>query len=272
MPPPARHPFFAAPRPLVFAHRGGAGLAPENTLAAFDNGLALGADGLELDLHLSRDGIVVVHHDGTLERTTNLQGPVAGRTAGELSRADAGFSFRDGDAFPFRGRGVGVPTLTDVLLKYRDVRIILELKGDRVALAHATVEAIRAAGAIDRVCLGAFGSRILRAVRAFEPALATSASGSEVRWGLYRSWCRLPAARVRYAGYQVPEWAGRTHVVTPRFIARAHRAGLGVQVWTVNEPADARRLLGWGVDALITDRPDLIVPLVKSWTREPTTI
>jgi glycerophosphoryl diester phosphodiesterase len=264
------HPFFSSPSPLVFAHRGGSALAPENTFAAFDNGLALGAHGLELDLHLSRDGIVVVHHDGTLERTTNLRGPVAERTAGELSRADAGFSFRDGDAFPFRGRGIGVPRLTDVLLEYRDVRIILELKGDRTALARAAVEAVRAAGAIDRVCLGAFGSRILRAARAFEPALATSASASDVRWALYRSWCRLPVSRVRYAGYQVPEWAGRTHVVTPRFIKRAHGAGLGVQIWTVNEPADARRFLGWGADGLITDRPDLIVPLVKSWT-EPTT-
>ena len=90
--------------------------SPRKTrFAAFDNGLALGADGLELDVHLSRDGIVVVHHDGMLERTTNLQGPVAERTAGELSRADAGFSFRDGGGFPFRGRGIGVPTLADVL-------------------------------------------------------------------------------------------------------------------------------------------------------------
>ena len=265
------HPFFSSPPPLVFAHRGGSALAPENTFAAFDNGLALGANGLELDLHLSRDGIVVVHHDGTLERTTNLQGPVAGRTAAELARADAGFSFRDGEAFPFRGRGIGVPLLTDVLLEYPDVRIILELKGDRVALARATVEAVRAAGAIDRVCVGAFGSRVLRAARTCDPALATSASASEVRWALYRSWCRLPVSRGRYAGYQVPEWAGRTHVVTPRFIEAAHRAGLGVQVWTVNDPAEARMLLGWGADALITDRPDLIVPLVKSWTTERTT-
>ena len=262
------HPFFSSTRPLVFAHRGGSALAPENTLAAFDNGLALGAHGLELDVHLSRDGVVVVHHDCMLERTTNLQGPVAERTAGELSRADAGFFFRDGGGFPFRGRGIGVPALADVLLKYRDARIILELKGDGVDLGRATVEAVRAAGAIDRVCLGAFGARGLRAARTLEPALATSASGSEVRWALYRSWCRWPVSRVRYAGYQIPEWAGRTHVVTPRFVEAAHRAGLGVQVWTVDEPADARRLLGWGVDALITDRPDLMVPLVEAWSED----
>src|SRR6476661_6007058 len=116
-----RHPFCAASRPLVFAHRGGSALAPENTIAAFENGLALGADGLELDVHLSRDGIVVVHHDAMLERTTNLQGPVSDRTAGELARADAGFFFRDRGGFPFRGRGIGVPTLADVLLRHREV-------------------------------------------------------------------------------------------------------------------------------------------------------
>ncbi len=91
---PLSHPFFTARRPLVFAHRGGSALAPENTIAAFDRGLALGADGLELDVHLSRDGVVVVHHDRTLERTTNLAGPVASRTADELARADAGYFFR----------------------------------------------------------------------------------------------------------------------------------------------------------------------------------
>src|SRR6058998_2336369 len=89
-----RHPFFASPRPLVFAHRGGSALAPENTIEAFDNGLRLGANGIELDVRLSRDGVVVVHHDRTLERTTGLTGPIANRTAGELARADAGYFFR----------------------------------------------------------------------------------------------------------------------------------------------------------------------------------
>src|SRR6266581_2955856 len=122
------HPFFQSSRPLVFAHRGGGALAPENTIAAFENGLALGADGLELDVHLSRDGVVVVHHDRTLDRTTNLQGPVAQYGAVDLSRADAGCRFRTGDAFPFRGGGFGVPTLVEILARYPDVPIIVELK------------------------------------------------------------------------------------------------------------------------------------------------
>ena len=107
---------------------------------------------------------------------------------------------------------------------------------------------------------------MLRAVRALEPSVATSAAREEVRWALYRSWFRWPVTRVAYAGYQVPELAGTTRVVSPRFVEYAHRAGLGVQVWTVDAESDARRLLEWGVDALITDRPDLIVPVLSSTT------
>jgi glycerophosphoryl diester phosphodiesterase len=256
--------FFDRRRPLVFAHRGGSTLGPENTMAAFDEGLRLGADGLELDVHLSRDGVVVVHHDRTLERTTNLSGPVAVRTADELARADAAYFFRRADAFPFRGQGVGVPTLLDVLRRYRDVPVIVELKVNRDELARAVVDTVRAADAIERVSVGSFGLRALREVRRIEPRLATSAGRQEVRWALYRSWCGWPISRVAYRGYQVPERLGATRVVSPRFVSVAHRAGLEVQVWTVDTESDAARLLGWGVDALITDRPDVIVPLARN--------
>jgi glycerophosphoryl diester phosphodiesterase len=157
-----------------------------------------------------------------------------------------------------------VPTLAGVLARYRDLRVIVELKVNSVALAQAVVEVVRAAGAAPRVCLGSFGRRVLRAARQLEPAIATSAAREEVRWALYRTRVRWPVSRVAYAGYQIPEWAGRTRVVSPRFIEHAHGAGLGVQVWTVDTEEVARRLLGWGVDALITDRPDIMVPLCKS--------
>jgi glycerophosphoryl diester phosphodiesterase len=151
------YPFFASSRPQVFAHRGGRALAPENTIAAFDNGLALGADGLELDVHLSLDGDVVVHHDTTLDRTTPLHGPIASRSSAELVRA-------------------GVPALAAVLARYPDARIIIEMKMNTAALAEAVVRVVRAAGAVPRVCLGSFGLRALQTARMLEPALATSAS------------------------------------------------------------------------------------------------
>jgi glycerophosphoryl diester phosphodiesterase len=257
-----RHAFFDSPRSLVFAHRGGSGLAPENTMEAFDTGLSLGADGLELDVRLSRDGAVVVHHDATVNRTTNGRGEVAAHTADELSRLDAGHHFaRIGldPARPFRG----VPTLAAVLARHREARVIIELKLNHPELAAAALEVVRRADAVDRVCFGSFGLRVLRAIRASEPAVATSAAHEEVRWALYRSWFRWPVQRPPYAGYQVPEWSGRTHVVSRRFVEEAHRADLAVQVWTVDREDDARRLLEWGIDALITDRPDVIVPIIK---------
>jgi glycerophosphoryl diester phosphodiesterase len=229
----------------VFAHRGGSALAPENTFAAFENGIALGADGIELDVHLSRDGIVVVHHDHTLDRTTMLHGPIAGWTAEQLARAN-------------------VPQLADVLARFPGTRIIIEMKVNTSAMAAAVIDVVRATRAVDRVCLGSFGYLVLRRARALEPSIATSAAREEVRWALYRSWCRLPVRRVAYGGYQVPEWSGRTQIVSKRFVDDAHRAGLAVQVWTVDTEADADRLLDWGVDALITDRPDIIVPLCKT--------
>jgi glycerophosphoryl diester phosphodiesterase len=231
-------------------------------MAAFASGLAMGADGLELDVHLSRDGVVVVHHDRALERTTNLTGAIADRTASELAKADAGYFFRPGDDFPFRGRGLHIPTLASVLDTYRDAPIIIEMKVNHPDLARAVVNGVREARAIDRVCLGSFGHAVLREARRLEPALATSASREEVRWAHYRSRCRWPVKRVSYRGYQVPEWSGRTRVVSPRFVRDAHSAGLGVQVWTVDTEQDAARLLEYGVDALITDCPDVIAPFV----------
>ncbi len=238
------HAFFSAAQPLVFAHRGGAALAPENTVAAFDRARLLGVDGIELDVRLSNDEVVVVHHDATLERTTRLAGRVAAHSFATLESA-------------------GVPSLQQVLTRYPDTRVIIEMKVNEFAFAKRVVEVVAAAGALDRVCLGAFGRRVLRAARDLAPGIATSASREEVRWALYRSWCRWPVSTVPYAGYQVPERAGRTRVVSPRFVADARRAGLAVQVWTVDREDDATRLLDWGVHAIITDRPDLIVPLVR---------
>jgi len=253
-------------RPLVYAHRGGAALRPENTLASFDYGLSLGADGLEFDVRLSRDGMVVVHHDATLERTTNAAGPVSSLTADELARVDAAHWFTpQPGAFPYRGHGHGVPRLRQVLSRYPGVPLIIELKANDPELARRAIEDVHAAGATDRVALGSFGWRVLRAARQLEPRIPTGASREEVRLALYRSWLRWPLGKEAYQEFQIPERSGPTRIVSRRFIAHAHRAGIRVKVWTVNDPADMRRLLEWGVDALISDRPDLAVAAVSAF-------
>ena len=260
-----RPPIFATDRRLVFAHRGGALLAPENTMPAIDNGLALGADGLEIDVQLSADGIPVVIHDRTLDRTTDRTGPVAGLTAVELARADAGFHFTRDGTFPFRGQGVGVPTLDAVLAKHK-TRIIIEMKGGEPELARAVGQSIRRADAIDRVCVGSFYRKSINTLRAAHPEIATSASQEEARWMLHRSWVRWPFVGERvYCAFQVPEHAGRMRVVSPNFVRHVHREGHTIQVWVVNDRAAMHRLLDWGVDGIISDVPDLAVAARDEW-------
>jgi glycerophosphoryl diester phosphodiesterase len=242
----AVHPAIRSSRPLVFAHRGGSKIGPENTIEAFDRGLAAGADGLELDVRLSRDGLVVVHHDALLDRTTRGKGPLKERTAAELGRLD-------------------VPTLRDVLGRYSHIGIIIELKERGAALTRSVVEDVRRAGAANRVCLGSFSVTALRAARAAAAEIATSGARFEVRMALYRSWCGLSPGRVPYQAFQVPETSGGTRVVSPRFVQLAHKSGIAVQVWTVDDAEDIRRLLDWGVDGIISDRPDVASRVVWEW-------
>jgi glycerophosphoryl diester phosphodiesterase len=251
--------FFDSRRPLIFAHRGGSALGPENTLAAFDLALQAGADGLELDVRLSADGVPVVHHDATLDRTTSHAGPLAAHTADELAHIDAGYRFAVNGGFPFRKRGIGIPSLRGVLQSYQGVPIVIEMKVDSAEMGQAVALDILAAGAVDRVCIAGYGARSAAAARAALPGAASSATHPEVRLAVYRGFARWPVRQVSYGGYQVPERKGLVRIVSPRFIRDAHRAGLKVQVWTVDDERDMRRLLDWGVDGLISDRPDLAV-------------
>jgi glycerophosphoryl diester phosphodiesterase len=259
---------FDSSRPLVFAHRGGCALGPENTLAAFDLGLAAGADGLEFDVHLSADDVVVVFHDDTLDRTTQSSGPVRSRTAAELAGVDAGCRFRDarGD-YPFRDRGVGIPTFREVLRRYPDIPLIVEMKMDSETMGLAVAQEVREAGAQARVCAAGYGPRAMAAARAALPGMPTSACHPEVRLAVYRSMLGWPVRRAAYEMYQVPERAGVIPVASPRFIRHAHAAGLRIQVWTVDEEPDMRRLLEWGVDGLISNRPDVAVRVRDTFVR-----
>lgn len=263
------HPVLDDTRRRVFAHRGGAALRPENTLLAFDHGLALGADGLELDVRLSRDGEVVVIHDATLERTTDGAGEVAAHTYRELAVLDAGFRFGSGGDRPFRGAGATIPRLREVLTRYPDVPLIVELKGTATAVAAAAVQEVRRAGALARVCFGSFEDATIQAARACGGEVVTSAAREEIRRALWASWLGRPPRRPQFQAFQVPERHGPRHVATRRFIRAARRGGLAVQIWTVNEVADMERLLGWGVQGLITDRPDLAVPIVAQFNHSP---
>jgi glycerophosphoryl diester phosphodiesterase len=252
-------------RPLVFAHRGGRALGPENTVVAFDLGMAAGADGLEFDVHLAADGRVVVIHDPTLERSTTAVGEVHTYTSAELAAMNASPRFGIDLELPWHGAQAGLPTLDEVLGRYPQASVIIEMKGERPELGPAVVEAVRRAGAEPRVCLGSFSSAVLAAARQTGPELATSASRQEALRALQRSWIGLSPGSVAYKAFQVPERAGRLRVVSRRFVRAVHRAGCAVHVWTVNDEPDMQRLFDWGVDGIITDRPDVAVRVRDQW-------
>lgn len=260
--PRPRRPYLTHERPLFFAHRGGAALAPENTLAAFANGLSFGADALELDVHLTRDGALVVCHDPTVDRTTDGAGPIAARTLGELRRLDAGYRFSpdDGRTFPFRGKGVTIPTLREVLTTFPDVRVNIDLKDADAACGEQLWRLAQELGAEDRILAGSFSDAGLAEFRRLTGGrVATSAAPNEVRRFMLAALTRITARlRPAYDALQVPETWRAIRVVSPTTLRAAHRLGLAVHVWTVDDRPTMDRLLAWGVDGLMSDRPDLL--------------
>lgn len=257
---------FASDRPLVFAHRGGAKIGPENTWLALTRGLAAGADGIECDVRLAADGEPVLMHDATLERTTDARGRVHALTSTALAGVDATCRFVPAAESWRVAAPEGVPALRAVLGRLGPTRLIIELKDDDPRLADAVVGLVREHDAVGRVCLGSFHQRLVERVRAIAPDITTSASRPEAQRTLARSWIRWPfTMSPPYRAFQVPEHAGRLHVVTPAFVRRAHRERALVQVWTVDQPQAVRRLLRLGVDGIISDRPDLAVPARDAW-------
>ena len=250
----------------MFAHRGGSKLRPENTLVAFDHGLSLGADGLEFDVRLSSDGVPMVHHDATLDRTTSGTGPLSAHTADALQQLDAGHHFTGLDGEPWRGRGCGIPRLEMVLARYPAVPIIMELKGDDPEVARRAVALVRGAGAIGRVCFAGFEDAVVRAARARGTDVVSSAARRGDPLVPVPLVGRCGAAADGLPGLPGAGDGGRASA-SCRVASCVPRGGpaLPVAVWTVDEPAAMERLLAWGVRGLISDRPDLAVPVVRRW-------
>jgi len=246
----------------VIAHRGGSRLRPENTLAAFDHALSLGVDAFECDVHLSRDGEVVVIHDPTLDRTTDASGPVSARTAAELEQVDAAYRFGEGEGFPLRGKGLGVPRLADLLLRYPSMPVIIEIKGEDPDLAAPVMDVIRQAGADKRVIIGGFSRIVLDAVRRIAPDVPTGASSPEARWALHCAYLGLSPRRPAYQSFQVPFRLRGRQMFGAGFVRAARRGHVPVFAWIVDEPDVMRMLIDWGVTGIISDRPDLAVQTV----------
>ncbi len=257
------HPFLDGLRPtLHIAHRGGAALAPENTLVAFRAAVERWrTDMLELDLHATRDGELVVSHDPTLQRCTDGEGRIADHDLASLRRLDAGhrFSPDGGRTFPVRGQGVRVPTFREVLRAFPGLRLNVEVKAEAPGIEEGVARLLRAEGAVRRVCLGseldALGARLVEAapeVCAFYPRDALTELVLALKSGAE------PPDDPRFQVLDMPLDYGEVRLVDPPFLEATARLGRWVNVWTVDDPEAMRALVGMGVGGIMTDRPDLL--------------
>lgn len=239
-------------RPVI-AHRGASASAPENTLPAFELAAQQGADAFELDVRLTRDGAPVVIHDATLERTTSLTGPVRARTLAELRAADAGHWYTPdgGRTMPCRDHGVRIPTLAEVLWAFPAMPVLIEVKEPEVQ--HAVHRVLVDENAWERCVVASEDDAALTLFR--DGPVPSGASAREIaelyRVVLFRR--RLPQPRYRLLS--VPVRHRGLPVPTRRFVAAARRLGCPVHVWTVNDPATARRLWARGVAGVVTNGP-----------------
>src|ERR1044071_3624739 len=263
----AEHKYFQgdAGRPLVIAHRGGAGLWPENTLYGCERAAALGVDVIETDVRATRDGELVIFHDDGVGRTTDATGTVGSFTLAELKRLDAAYRFSPdgGRTFPHRGSGVTVPTLREVFKALPRMRFNIEPKQTAPSIAAPLRRLLREYGTTERVLVASFSGAALEEFRRECPEVATSAATGEAAsfLTLYRAGLAASYSPPMQA-LQVPEYAGGLHILTRDFVESAHARNLRVHAWTVNAEGDMRRLVETGVDGIMTDYPDRLLKLL----------
>jgi glycerophosphoryl diester phosphodiesterase len=248
---------------IAFAHRGGAGEAPENTLPAFEAAVAMGYRYLETDVHLTRDGVLLAFHDSSLDRLTDRVGNIGQLSFAEVREADAGYTFSPdgGLTFPFRGTGVVVSTLEELLTRWEDVFINIDAKADDTVAP--LVELVSRLNAFSRVCIGSFSDRRVARIRRLAGGRICSSMGQvacALAFAVSRTG-RMP--RFHADCLQVPQRWGKLRI-DRRFVNAAHHAGLHVHVWTVDDEAEMTFLLDLGVDGIMTDRPRLLKSVLET--------
>lgn len=254
--------------PVPIAHRGSRTLWPENTDVSFQGAYDLGYRHFETDLHLTADGVLVCFHDDTVDRTTNGTGLVGRLTLGELQELDAGYRHRTYEGFPFRGKGVRVPTLEWLLTTFSDTSLVVDLKTD--GLAEPLAALVDDLDVYERLIVGSFSDQRLTEFREITDGRVPVSSGS----ALSRLWVLASRVGRGVAGdasaLQVPTHLRGVRVVDEKLVKAAHEGGLQVHVWTVNERTEMIRLLDMGVDGLVTDRPDVLKDLLGERGEWPT--
>jgi len=261
------HPYYASdlPYPLVIAHQGGDGLWPGDTLYAFERAADLGVDVLEMDLHITKDSVLVLMHDESVDRTTDGTGLIEEMNLAELKELDAGYDWStDGDqTFPFRGQDISVPTLEEVFQAFPDYRMTIEIKKTESSMSVSFCNMIREYEMQDNILVASFHDERMEEFRGACPEVATSSASRETRVFVLLSkifYGRLYSPA--FYALQVPEESSNITVMTEQFVRAAHERNLKVEPWTINDPEQMKTYIDWEVDGIITDRPDLMLEIL----------
>ena len=250
-----------APRTMVIAHQGGDGVWPSNTLFAFEHAADLGVDVLEMDIHMTKDGVLVVSHDETVDRMTDGEGFIKEMTLSEVQSFDAAYDWSpldDGAEYPYRGQGITIPTLESVFEQFPEYRMNIEIKQAEPSIARPFCNLIRTHKMEGRVLVASFSDEALVEFRETCPEIATSGSRGQVKTFVYMHLAFLGRLYPPiFSAVQVPIENSGITILTSRFVNVAHARGLWVDAWTIDDPAEMRALIEIGVDGIITDRPDL---------------
>ena len=261
------HPFFdnfsADQYPLVIAHAGSE-LYPHDTLFALKEYAAMEVDVLEMDLHMTADGEIILIHDHTVDRTTDGSGDVREMTLEEVQALDAGWYWtKDDQSYPFRGQGIIIPTLEEVFETFPDYPMIIEIKQDSPTMAAPLCELIRGYGMENKVMVASSREIAMQEFRRYCPEVATSATREEVRQFVIRGFLLMGGTvSPEYEALHVPEEDGGIPIVTRLFLWFAHNRNLQVHIWTINEADEIQRFIDMGVDGIMTDRTDTMLEIL----------
>jgi glycerophosphoryl diester phosphodiesterase len=257
--------FFSAPRPRIFAHRGSAGTRPENTMVSFRAAFDLGARYLETDVHMTRDGEIVVSHDPDLAGCCGGTGLIKDADYADIAEADAGYAFTlDGKEFPFRGKGHRIPRLIELLTTFPDAFFNIDLKPEDVSLTEAVLRVIDAAKMRRRVLLTSEHQNRLDEVRAMASGIPTSFGYLEIAAFMQALASRDVTYEPKGDALQIPPEYYSWKLATAETVAMAHRYGLEVHIWTLNDEPSMRAMLALGVDGIMSDFPALALKVAAS--------
>jgi glycerophosphoryl diester phosphodiesterase len=266
---PSKNFYANIQRPLVIAHQGGDGIWPGDTLYAFEKAVEIGADVLEMDAHITKDDQIVLMHDEEVDRTTESTGLVEDLTLPELKQLDAAYKWSndDGKTFPYRGQGIQVPTLNEIFQKFPEMRYVIEIKLTENPIDKPLCDLIRKYSMQNKVVIASFHDEAMQNFREACPEVATSASRGEVtKFVLLGKVFLSGLVAPQYESIQPPYNPSESMnipIMTKRFIREAHAKNIKVEPWTVDNPQLMKQYIEWGVDGIMTDRPDLMIEVLK---------